>query len=67
MFGVKCTPGADTYSFDGVDLPPNLIITKRIVLSCIARIFDPIGFLTPFTIAPKVLFSEIVADATFLG
>lgn len=59
VLGVKWNPDTDSFSFDGINLPSNLVITKRVVLSCIARIFDPVGFLTPFTIAAKVLFQKL--------
>ena len=32
--------------------------SKRILLSIIARLFDPLGLLTPFSITLKVLFQE---------
>ena len=35
------------------------IITKRIILSSIARIFDPLGLLSPVFVAFKILFQEI--------
>ncbi|KAG1656930.1 hypothetical protein GQR58_023669 [Nymphon striatum] len=36
-----------------------LVVTKRLVLSSIAKIFDPLGFITPYTIAAKILFQDI--------
>ena len=33
--------------------------TKRTVLSLIARVFDPCGFISPFTIYAKLLFQDI--------
>ena len=35
------------------------IITKRIILSSIAKIFDPLGLLSPVFAAFKILFQEI--------
>ena len=35
------------------------IITKRIILSSIERIFDPLGLLSPVFVAFKILFQEI--------
>ena len=35
------------------------IITKRIILSFIAKIFDPLGLLSPVFVAFKILFQEI--------
>lgn len=36
-----------------------MVVTKRVVLSYIARLFDPLGFLTPFTMLAKVLFHDL--------
>ena len=36
-----------------------LQFTKRLVLSFIARIYDPLGFLNPFTILIKILFQDL--------
>jgi len=36
--------------------------TKRSVLKLTAKIFDPIGFLTPFTIEMKILFQELCLE-----
>ena len=33
--------------------------TKRLVLSFIARIYDPMGFLNPFTVMTKILFQDL--------
>ena len=35
---------------------------KRSVLKLTAKIFDPIGFLTPFTIEMKILFQELCLE-----
>ena len=51
----------DSFSFDGysIDSPLELIITKRAVLSCMARVFDPLGLISPFTMLVKILFQDI--------
>ena len=33
--------------------------TKRVVLSFVARLFDPLGFLVPFVMTVKVLFQRL--------
>ncbi|CAD7001736.1 unnamed protein product [Ceratitis capitata] len=38
---------------------PDLIATKRSELSTIARLFDPLGYLTPNTVAAKSVLKEI--------
>ena len=37
---------------------PNLVLTRRVLLSNIARIFDPIGFLTTVLLQAKILMRE---------
>ena len=36
--------------------------TKRSVLKLTAKIFDPIGFLTPFTFEMKIMFQELCLE-----
>ncbi|CAG7648670.1 unnamed protein product [Allacma fusca] len=33
-------------------------VTKRVILSCAHRVFDPIGFTCPFTVVPKLLLQK---------
>ena len=40
-------------------LPPDVTLMKRVVLSCVARLFDPLGFVSPFTMVAKMLFQEL--------
>ncbi|UYV60640.1 hypothetical protein LAZ67_1001743, partial [Cordylochernes scorpioides] len=40
-----------------VAIPPK--ITKRSILSCLAQIYDPIGFLNPILIKPKILLQKV--------
>ncbi len=47
-----------------VDLAKLLPETKRSVLKLSARIFDPLGLITPFTISLKILFQELCLDST---
>jgi hypothetical protein len=59
VLGVVWDPKRDCFSFEGVELPEEVVPTKRIVLSFIARLFDPLGFTTPFVMLAKVLFQEL--------
>ncbi|XP_066975339.1 uncharacterized protein [Macrobrachium rosenbergii] len=51
----------DVFSFEGLNLGNNFEFncTKRKLLSLIARLFDPLGFISSFTMYAKVWFQEI--------
>jgi hypothetical protein len=57
--GVCWHPKSDEFSFRGFKLQPHRKLTKRIMLSELARVFDPLGLLSPFTIGAKILFQEL--------
>ena len=59
VLGLKWLAQEDQFTFEVVDFPPALMVTKRVVLSCIARLFDPLGFLTPFVMVAKCILQEI--------
>ncbi|UYV82108.1 hypothetical protein LAZ67_21000879 [Cordylochernes scorpioides] len=43
---------------------PEEVVTKRDILSNIARIFDPLGFLSPTTVALKIIMQELWRGGT---
>jgi hypothetical protein len=59
ILGVVWLPGEDSFSFEGTSLPQDVVPTKRVILSFLARLFDPIGFLTPYSLVAKCLFQEL--------
>lgn len=59
VLGISWSTKDDFFFFESAPLAAGMQFTKRLVLSFIARIFDPLGFLTPFEIAVKILFQEI--------
>ena len=55
----------DTFMFDFsglVKYARSLPVTKRSVLKVTSKIFDPVGFLTPFVIMMKALFQELCIE-----
>ena len=59
VLGMKWLPQSDCFVFGGVDVPQDLMITKRVVLSLVSRLFDPLGFLNPFQVTAKILFQDL--------
>jgi len=59
VLGLGWNPEKDCFMFEGLTLEQGLVITKRVVLSLIARLYDPLGFLTPFIIKLKCLFQDL--------
>ena len=59
VLGMKWTQSGDYFSFSGPEPPKDICVTKRVVLSMISRLFDPLGLLLPFTIKAKCLFQSI--------
>ena len=48
----------DKFSFQYSAPPEEFILTKRIVWKKTGTIFDPLGFLSPFTVTGKLLMQE---------
>ena len=59
VLGVTWRRGEDTFSFGAGQLPQVVVPTKRLVLSVLARLFDPLGFVTPFVMFAKCVFQEL--------
>ena len=59
VLGLRWQAADDFLHYDGVAVPEDLCITKRVVLSFIARMYDPLGYLTPFVMVAKRLFQEL--------
>ena len=59
VLGIRWLPGEDCFSFDGFEVPKDLCTTKRVVLSLLSKLFDPLGFLVPFIMMVKCLFQDI--------
>ena len=59
VLGMKWLATLDCFTFDGVKVPSGLLVTKRVVLSFIARLFDPLGFAAPFVMTAKCIFQDL--------
>ena len=59
ILGVRWSPELDAFSFDGSQIQSDVAPTKRVILSCIMRLYDPIGLMTPFVMAAKLIFQEV--------
>ena len=65
LLGVRWNIGADTLFFDFTELQDyasSLPVTKRSLLKLVAKIFDPLGLLSPFTVTLKILFQVLCLD-----
>ncbi|XP_063993672.1 uncharacterized protein LOC135171214 [Diachasmimorpha longicaudata] len=56
--GIYWNSAADTITY-AAKISTNAIITKRFVLSETAKIFDPLGLLSPVVIRPKMIMQKI--------
>ena len=59
VLGVKWNSLNDNFCFEGFDEKVEFVNTKRSVLSILSRIYDPLGFVSPFILKAKILFQLI--------
>ena len=59
VLGLKWNPKEDCFSFSELPVPVDVAITKRTVFSYIARLFDLLGFLSPFLVSAKILCQKL--------
>jgi len=58
VLGIKWNPAEDAFQFEV--LTSNLIPqTKRAILSMIAKIYDPLGWLTPVVVTVKIFMQQL--------
>ncbi|XP_028164080.1 uncharacterized protein LOC114355439 [Ostrinia furnacalis] len=58
VLGLKWNPSDDILQFS-VDMELNQPVTKRTILSKSAKLFDPLGLLSPCTIIPKIILQKL--------
>ena len=59
VLGVRWSPETDEFQFDGTEVSEDIVVTKRVVLSVLARTFDPLGFIAPVIMSGKILFQQL--------
>ena len=59
VLGLSWSPQNDCFTFDCGSILTDVFASKRNLLSIMARIFDPLGFFSPFTITAKIMFQEL--------
>lgn len=57
--GLRWEPESDTFSFEVKKMDEVQLVTKRTVLSDVAKLFDPIGLLAPVVITAKVFIQSL--------
>ena len=60
--GLRWHPTSDEFMFT-VKLKVDDTVTKRTILSNLARVFDPLGWLSPVTVRGKIIFQSLWAEA----
>ncbi|XP_014215484.1 uncharacterized protein LOC106644478 [Copidosoma floridanum] len=59
VLGMLWAPASDTMLFKVTALESQGLVTKRQILSNVARLYDPLGFLAPFIIRAKILLQSL--------
>ena len=65
ILGVIWDHTTDTFRFDLTHLASHVSsesVTKGVILRLTAKIFDPLGFVSPFVIQLKILFQSLCQD-----
>ncbi|XP_046145441.1 uncharacterized protein LOC123988736 [Osmia bicornis bicornis] len=59
ILGIKWISHQDTLNFSTISATQRTQFTKRLVLSEVAQLFDPLGFVAPVIIRAKILIQEL--------
>ncbi|KAG1682986.1 hypothetical protein GQR58_010380 [Nymphon striatum] len=59
VLGLKWKSQSDVFTFDSIGMIDGLSVTKRVVLSFLARLYDPLGMAAPVVMTVKIIFQEM--------
>lgn len=59
ILGVKWKPSSDCFTFNVNEIQTTVTITKRTITGTVARIYDPIGYLTPILMTARAFIQEL--------
>ncbi|KAK2577926.1 hypothetical protein KPH14_000951 [Odynerus spinipes] len=59
ILGLTWKPASDSFNFTNIEVESSAHKTKREILSIIAQLFDPLGWLAPVVIIAKTLMQEL--------
>ncbi|XP_034946343.1 uncharacterized protein [Chelonus insularis] len=59
ILGLQWNPSSDTFTFTSKSVTHESTYSKRLILSEVAQIYDPLGFVSPITIRAKMLLQEL--------
>ncbi|XP_023248115.1 uncharacterized protein LOC111643952 [Copidosoma floridanum] len=60
--GLKWLPQEDKFMFSVTETHSPCEVTKRLILSDIARLFDPLGWLAPMIVVAKIIMQDLWID-----
>lgn len=63
VLGIQWDPNSDSFSYKTI-MPSDKAITKRTILSTIARLFDPCGFVNPVILRFKLILQLLFLSGT---
>lgn len=59
ILGIQWNPKLDNFTYR-LELPREKIVTRRIILSTVARLFDPLGWVCPVVFRMKLLLQSLL-------
>ncbi|XP_070530765.1 uncharacterized protein [Cardiocondyla obscurior] len=57
--GLQWNQSSDQFGYNKERLEQNPVCSKRTALSCLSKLFDPLGWLSPVTIVGKILLQDL--------